>query len=214
MEFKHFHLHDVKADEATRTIEGWASTFGNIDSDNDIIIPGAFIKSLQKNGLPKMLWQHRTELPIGVWESAEETAQGLRIKGRILDTTLGEDVYKLTKAGAIDSMSIGYKATEYDIDKKTGTRRLKEVELYEVSLVTFPANEEARITSVKNKPDTERDLERLLRDAGGYSHREAKAIVAEGFKGIAGQRDVEQQVLPQLAGSLDRLLSSFKQIKL
>src|SRR4051812_10984765 len=83
MEIKHFSLHDVKADEAARTIEGWASTFGNADSDNDIIARGAFADSI-KAKMPKMLWQHRTDQVIGVWNEAKETEQGLYVKGNIL----------------------------------------------------------------------------------------------------------------------------------
>lgn len=190
MEFKHFNLHDVKADEAARSIEGWASTFGNVDSDNDIIAPGAFVDSI-KTQMPKMLWQHRTDQVIGVWNEANETPQGLYVKGTILDTTLGEDAYKLAKAGAIDSMSIGFSTQKYIVDRENNTRTIQAVKLWEVSLVTFPANEMARIMGVKSKPDNERDLEKFLRDAG-YSRQEAKAIVAGGFKALS-QRDAGDQ---------------------
>ena len=136
-------------DPTDRTIEGWASTFGNTDSDNDIVMPGAFADSIQ-NRKPKMLWQHDSKQPVGVWDAVKETPQGLYVKGRILDTALGNDVYKLAKAGAIDSMSIGYSTIDSTMDYDTGTRSLKSVELYEVSLVTFPANEQAKVTMVKN----------------------------------------------------------------
>src|SRR5262249_32836940 len=106
MEVKQFAL-ELKADAETRTIEGWASTFGNKDSDDDIIVPGAFADSI-KVRTPKMLWQHRSDQVIGIWDEAKETQQGLYVKGHILDTTLGSDAYTLAKAGAIDSMSIGF----------------------------------------------------------------------------------------------------------
>ena len=138
---------ELKDDEA-RTIEGWASTFGNKDSYDDIIVPGAFAETI-KSRMPKMLWQHDSQQVIGVWESATETAQGLYVKGHILDTTLGADAYKLAKAGAIDSMSIGYSVKEATYDQPTGVRTLKKIDLWEVSLVTFPANEKAQITMVK-----------------------------------------------------------------
>jgi HK97 family phage prohead protease len=131
-----------------RTVEGWASTFGNKDSYNDIILRGAFINSL-KERMPRMLWQHDSDQPCGVWDSATETDQGLYVKGRILPTSLGNDVYELLKAGAIDSMSIGYTTVDASYDYDSGVRTLKELELWEVSLVTFPANEQARITNVK-----------------------------------------------------------------
>ncbi|CAN5261989.1 HK97 family phage prohead protease [soil metagenome] len=192
MEFKHFRLHDVKADDAARTIEGWASTFGNVDSDDDVIVQGAFTKSLNAQ-MPKMLWQHNQTQPIGVWHTAQETDQGLFMKGEILPTTLGNDVYTLAKAGAIDSMSIGYGTKDFSMDRSTGVRTLKQVDLWEVSLVTFPANDQALITGVKSKPENERDLEKCLRDAG-FSRTEAKAIVSGGYKAIA-PRDAEANAL-------------------
>jgi HK97 family phage prohead protease len=198
---------EIKADESgARTIEGWASTFGNVDSDDDIIVPGAFADSI-KARMPKMLWQHNTDQPSGVWTEAQETAQGLYVKGTILDTTLGNDVYKLAQAGAIDSMSIGYVATKYVIDESTWTRTLQAIDLWEVSLVTFPANDQARITSVKSKPTSERELEKLLRDAGGYSRSEAKGLIAGGYKAIAPQRDADEQALITLAKRIDAFTS-------
>ena len=145
---KNFAIHDFKMDDESRTVEGWASTFGGIDSYGDTILPGAFADSI-KRYKPKMLWQHDSRQVIGVWDSATETAQGLYVKGRILDTQLGDDAYKLAKAGAIDSMSIGYGVKDSTYDQKTGIRSLKKIDLWEVSLVTFPANSDATITMVK-----------------------------------------------------------------
>ncbi len=190
MEVKHYAL-ELKAEAASRTVEGWASTFGNADSDNDIIAPGAFAESL-KNRKPKMLWQHKSHQVIGMWDQAEETPQGLYVKGHILDTTLGNDAYTLAKAGAVDSMSIGFAIQKYAMDNTSDTRIIQQVDLWEVSLVTFPANEMAKITRVKSKPADERALEEYLREAG-YSRGEAKAIVAKGYKAIAGQREADGQ---------------------
>lgn len=145
---KNFAIHDFKMDDESRTVEGWASTFGGIDSYGDTILPGAFAESI-KARKPKMLWQHDSRQVIGVWDSATETAQGLYVKGRILDTQLGDDAYKLAKAGAIDSMSIGYGVKDFSYDPKTNIRSLKKIDLWEVSLVTFPANADATITMVK-----------------------------------------------------------------
>jgi HK97 family phage prohead protease len=209
LQYKLFALRDLKATEGdTRIIEGWASTFGNKDSDDDIIAPGAFTDSI-KERTPKMLWQHDSSQPIGVWLEAKETDQGLYVKGQIADTTLGNDVYKLLKAGAIDSMSIGYVATKYSIDEDTGTRTLQAIDLWEVSVVTFPANDKARITGVKSKPATPRDLEHLLRDAGGYSQSEAKKIVAGGYKALSSQRDVD---CTQLAENVNNAINILKGI--
>lgn len=203
MELKHFAL-ELKADTDARTVEGWASTFGNVDSDNDIIAPGAFVDTL-KTKMPKMLWQHRSDQVIGVWEEAKEVPQGLYVKGRILDTTLGEDAYKLAKAGAIDSMSIGFSIKSYVVDRESNTRTIQKIDLWEVSLVTFPANDMARIMGVKAAHKTEREFETFLREAG-YSRDAAKIITAKGYKALAGQREVEQQELE----TLTHLFNQFK----
>ena len=147
MKHKSFAL-EIKADAEDRTVEGWASTFGNKDSGGDIIVPGAFADSLTTR-MPKMLWQHDTGELIGVWDAAQETAKGLYVKGRFADTPRGNEAYTLAKMGALDSMSIGYSTMDYDYDPKTGVRTLKQLELWEVSLVTFPMNEQATITTVK-----------------------------------------------------------------
>ena len=148
LKHKHFAIHDFKMDDDARTVEGWASTFNNTDRGGDAIAPGAFADSI-KLRKPKMLWQHDSQQVIGVWDSATETEQGLYVKGRVLDTALGNDAYKLAKAGAIDSMSIGYAVKDATYDRATGVRTLKKVDLWEVSLVTFPMNERAQITTVK-----------------------------------------------------------------
>ncbi len=148
MKHKQFVIHDLKMDDESRTVEGWASTFGNKDHGDDIIAAGAFSESI-KARKPKMLWQHDSSQIIGVWDSASETDQGLYVKGRILDTSLGNDAYTLAKAGAIDSMSIGYAVKDSSYDQKTGVRTLKKLDLWEVSLVTFPMNDKATITMVK-----------------------------------------------------------------
>lgn len=193
MEKKYLTLHDVKADDAARTVEGWASTFGNVDSDDDIILPGAFAASV-KDRMPKMCWQHDSRQLPGIWTEAYETPQGLYVKGKLLPTTLGNDAYELLKAGAIDRMSIGYSPKDFHYDTTTGIRTLKQIDLWEVSLVTFPANDMARITNVKSKPADERELEQILRDAG-YSRREAKALISGGFKALEPQRDADPEVL-------------------
>ncbi|AWM37033.1 Caudovirus prohead protease [Gemmata obscuriglobus] len=185
-----FALTEVKAEDDTRTIEGFGSVFNNLDSYSDIVMPGAFTKSIAKRK-PVMLWQHNSDQPIGVWDVMEEQKKGLYVKGRILDTALGGDAYKLVKAGAISGLSIGYSAKKWETDSEKGIRKLTEVELYEISMVTFPANEKAQITRVKSDDGTlidERAFEEFLRDAG-FSRKEAKIIVSEGYRAIPKQRD-------------------------
>jgi len=191
IETKHFALNDleVKEDGDARTIEGWASVYDYTDSQKDVVVRGAFSKSL-KGGKPAMLWQHRQDSPIGVWDAAEETDKGLLVRGRILDTATGNDAYKLAKAGAVKGLSIGYTPKRQEFDRDKGTRKLLEVELHEVSLVTFPANDRAKVTRVKDAHGNEREFEEFLREAG-YSREAAKIITAKGFKALSGQREAE-----------------------
>jgi uncharacterized protein len=202
---------EVKADDDARTIEGFASVFNNVDSYSDIVMPGAFTKSLSKR-TPVMLWQHNSDQPIGVWDDFMEQEKGLFIKGTVLPTQLGNDAYTLAKAKAIKGMSIGYSPIKWEMDDKKGVRKLSEVDLWEVSLVTFPANEKAQITRVKSEDGSfmsERDFEEFLRDAGGLSHREAKTVIADGYKALLKHRDGgadEQTVLRDLRD----VLTSFR----
>jgi HK97 family phage prohead protease len=186
-----FTIDELKADDESRTVEGLASVFNNVDSYKDIVLPGAFAKSL-KTRMPAMLWQHRSDMPIGVWDEAEETPKGLRVKGRILDTAAGEDAYKLVKARALTGMSIGYSARNYEIDDKKGLRKLIEVDLFEVSLVTFPANEKAQITRVNSRPDTLRQFEEFLREAG-FSQKDATTVALRGFNALSTQGEPDEE---------------------
>ena len=172
MEIKNFAI-ELKASADARTVEGMGSVFGNVDSGNDMVMPGAFAKTI-KARMPAMLWQHKADQPIGVWDDVKETPQGLFVKGRILETTLGNDAYTLAKNGALTGMSIGYATKDSVFDKKTGVRQLKELELWEVSLVTFPMNEAATITRVKADADIE-DASQLLERAAELCKTEGKA---------------------------------------
>ncbi|WP_020476261.1 HK97 family phage prohead protease [Zavarzinella formosa] len=266
LQHKTFLLRDieVKEDGETRTIEGYGSTFGNEDSYGDVVMPGAFTKSLLARK-PAMLWQHNSDQPIGVWDQVMETPQGLLLKGRVFATQCGNDAYTLAKGGAITGLSIGFSTKKSEMDTQQNIRRLQEVDLYEVSLVTFPANTKATVTGVKSASDdidaavalleqaanvcqtsvdvgvpiapdmaagvlqmlqaavglldapeedtqdksalpmTERQLEKHLRDAS-FSQREAKAIIAEGYKALTKHRDGESESLNQLT----HLFNQFK----
>jgi HK97 family phage prohead protease len=164
---------------------GYASLFGVKDLGGDVVKSGAFTKSLQSGVKPKMLWQHDPAQPIGVWDDVREDAKGLYVEGRILsDVKQGAEALSLIRAGAIDGMSIGYRTKE--ATRENGARSLNEVELHEVSIVTFPMLPSARGSA--KSIETERDFERFLRDAG-YSRREATALALHGFKGLTGLRD-------------------------
>jgi uncharacterized protein len=131
---------------------GYASVFDVVDSQNDIILRGAFAKTLrERKGGIKLLWQHQMDEPIGIIEKIFEDTRGLYVQGRLLlSVARAREAYDLVKAGALEGMSIGYSPVSFDFEPKTGVRRIHEVSLWEVSLVTFPANAAAGITVVKS----------------------------------------------------------------
>ena len=145
-----FHLPEagLRVVDGTR-IEGYASLFGARDQGGDVVMPGAYAASLKRlaarGAAVKMLWQHDPAQPIGIWDEVREDATGLWVKGRILpQVERGREVAALVEAGAIDGLSIGYRTISAERDGK-GRRLLSEVELWEVSLVTFPMLAEAKV---------------------------------------------------------------------
>jgi len=139
-------------DEDTGIFKGIASVFGELDSFNDKVAKGAFKQSLKDRGPSgiKMLWQHRPSEPIGIWTDLKEDSKGLLVEGKLaLGTQRGREAHELLKMGALDGLSIGFVSKKTEIDEDTGIRTLKEIDLWEISLVTFPALHSARITQVK-----------------------------------------------------------------
>lgn len=180
---------EVKAD-AEGMVEGYGSVFGNRDSYGDIVEPGAFADSI-KGRKPKMLWQHSMADPIGVWDEVTEDARGLHMKGRLaLATTRGKEAYELVKMGALDGLSIGFRTVKDEIDG--AVRKLKEIDLYEVSFVTMPANSAATITDIRSMSDAP-EVERAIRAALGLSRKEAKAFMARGMAGLLDLRDAGEE---------------------
>ena len=159
-------------------IEGYASLFGLPDQGGDVVQPGAYRKSLERlkarGGSVKMLWQHDPAQPIGVWDEIFEDERGLYVKGRLLlDVGRAREAAALIGAGAIDGLSIGYRTVAAEKDAK-GQRLLAELELWEVSLVTFPMLKEARVAGKGESLETEtwRDLaEALTRAAADMAAR-------------------------------------------
>lgn len=143
-------------------IEGYASLFGEADQGGDIVQPGAYAASLARGAARvKMLWQHDPAQPIGIWEEVREDAKGLWVKGRLLDATQrGREAAALVQAGAIDGLSIGYRTKRAAKDGK-GRRLLSELELWEVSLVTFPMLPSARVAAKAETPAIEQTLREL-----------------------------------------------------
>lgn len=163
---------------------GYASVFNVTDNQKDMILSGAFARTLKnRENEIKLLWQHKADEPIGVFTKIKEDKKGLYVEGKLLlDIARAREAYALLKSGAIDGLSIGYNVAESEIDSKTGIRIIRDLDLWEISLVTFPANSHAGVTLVKNEtPKTIREFEHFLRDAG-FSRMEAKSIALSGFK--------------------------------
>jgi len=177
-EIKAYQDDDEDREEYGR-FEGYASVFENTDLGNDVIKTGAFKKSLRKRGKKgvKLLYQHKSDMPIGVFDSIKEDDNGLYVKGRLaLKSTAGRDAYELLKMGALDGMSIGFRADPQSItyDKRSKKRMIGEVDLMEISLVTFPMNPKATVMSVKGEAVSIREWENGMRDAFNLSRSEAK----------------------------------------
>lgn len=202
---------EVKAGEQG-VFSGYGSIFGNEDQGNDIVQKGAFTKSLQDRPASKvkMLFQHKTDEPIGVFEEIYEDQKGLFVKGRLaLGTQKGREAYELLKMGALDGMSIGFRADPqkqgYN-ENKRGVRTLKQVDLMEISLVTFPMNERALITSVKGNSKSIREWEDILREVGGLSRTESKIGAKALYKSL-NQREAEnKQELVSLINKVANLI--------
>ena len=156
-------------------IEGYASLFGQRDQGGDVVMAGAYAASLARmrsaGRRVKMLWQHDPTQPIGVWDEVREDATGLWVKGRILpEVEKGREAVALLAAGAMDGLSIGYRTVKAERDGK-GQRLLTELELWEVSLVTFPMLAEARVSGkgdapeADTMPDTWRSLAQIFEEA-------------------------------------------------
>ena len=161
------------------TFEGYASVFNHTDLGNDVIKSGAFSKSIKQRGPKgvKLLYQHKSDMPIGVFDEIKEDSHGLHVSGRLaLKTQAGRDAYELLKMGALDAMSIGFRANPKEISYgKSGKKRtIGEVDLLEISLVTFPMNTQALVRSVKATEISIREWEKGLRDAFTLSRSEAK----------------------------------------
>jgi HK97 family phage prohead protease len=205
---------EVRASGENGEIEGYGSVFGIKDSYSDIVMPGAFVASIAEHKaagtMPAMLWQHDQDEPIGVWTEMEEDAKGLRVKGQIItETEKGKAAYALLKKGALRGLSIGFVSKEWSYDAQSEIRTLTAVDLWEVSLVTFPAMKLAMIDTVKNmgRIDAPKDAERILREAG-FSKADATAIVS-GVMRLGEERREAAYAAAEVKAAAERLLKLF-----
>lgn len=214
---------EVKAEDISEEgrFKGYGSTFGGSpDAYGDIVVSGAFLSSLSRGGRNKsgipMLWQHNASQVPGVWTDLAEDKRGLKVEGQLaLKTQLGLETYELMKLGGVKGLSIGYDVVTYERDEKRKVRLLKEVDLWEISLVTFPANTHARVTSVKaiEEAKTERELEEALREAS-LSKSAAQYIVKLCRQSLRESVSGDGQVRPpmMLSGILDSLKAANEEL--
>lgn len=183
---------EVKALESGQ-FEGYGSTFGNVDLGGDVVMKGAFEETLanwRKEGdWPQMFWMHRPDQIPGKWLDMHEDSKGLKVKGELLPTTVGNDVKILMKAGAVKALSIGFSIDDRgDFEFRDGVRMLHRINLWETSPVSMPMNPKARINSVKARlhangvslPDFKRELEAWLRSKG-LSRSQSNTLASRAF---------------------------------
>ncbi|MDE9535670.1 HK97 family phage prohead protease [Xenorhabdus bovienii] len=188
---------NMKSVSDSGEFEGYGSVFGLKDSTDDIVLPGAFANTLkqwgEKGSLPALLWQHRMDEPIGIYTEMKEDETGLYLKGRLLieDDPLARRAHAHMKAGSLSGLSIGYVLKDGEYDRTKAAFLLKDLDLWEVSLVTFPANDDARVSNVKSalaRGDipTSDCIERVLRDIG-LSRTQAKSFMSAGYSALSLQ---------------------------
>lgn len=210
---KSFNL-KIKAVQEDGFFSGYGAVFGNVDWYNDVILPGAFAKSLEKwaekNKMPPVLWNHNDGEPIGVYTNIYEDEKGLFVEGRLLidDVPRAKSTHALLKAGAIDGLSIGYKTKKAN-QQTNGIRELIELDLGEISIVTMPANEESLITSVKSKLEdgelpTLPEFEKFLRESG-FSKTQATAIAGKGLRHLLSESEEEMNEAKSIFNALNIL---------
>jgi len=200
---------------------GYGSTFGNIDQANDIVEMGAFRETIAVKQKIPMLWQHDYKQPIGLFKNMREDSKGLFVEGEInKNTRVGMEAYSLLKQGALDGLSIGFRAKEWAYDTQKDIRLIKSVDLLEVSLVTFPCNMAATATDIKcfiKSPKIDKmsikDFERWLRDELQCSHKTAKRLAVGGYKTAIENRDdsLDSVKLDDIKAAID---AAFKSIRI
>ena len=187
-------LQDTK--EGPPRFSGYAAIFKSVDRDGDLIEAQAFAESLEKGELPALLWQHDPTKPIGKILDARVDQKGLFIQAELSSAGQGREAYDLLKLKALDGLSVGFVTKVASRDPATGVRAISKADLVEISLVTFPAHSDARVTTVKSmRPEfllTKKAFERFLRDQG-LSRREARGVVAMGFCGLQQKGNIQQE---------------------
>lgn len=189
-------------DERKGYFSGYASTFNGVDTYGDTVLPGAYKSTLENRQRPVALrWNHYGPV-IGKWIHMEEDQKGLFVEGELTPGhSVAEDAHALMKHGAVTGLSIGYRVKKFE-ETGEGRRNLKEIDLVEISVVESPADLGAQIANIKSAIDEAeslKDIERLLRDASGFSRADATALVSR-IKSLArGEHDAEIKAKDALA---------------
>lgn len=198
--------------EEAGTFAGYASVFGVVDEGDDVVLKGAFSATLAKKATEgrkvPILWSHDSRSPLGVYTALKEDDHGLWVEGKFTKgVAKAEEVRLLMKDEAVDGMSIGFRTKTYERDNDTGVRKLKEVDLFEISLCTFPMNVHSRVVSVKSENFNPRELERELREKGLTS---ADAVTAVAIVKKHLNRDGSDAKDAARDGQLSDLLRSIR----
>lgn len=203
MNLKHKNMPlQIKSIDESGTFSGYGSVFDVVDKYHDAVRKGAFLNSLNawqaKGKLPPMLWQHDTKQPIGYFTKMYEDDHGLYVEGKLLidDVPQAKTAYALLKNNVLGGLSIGYNTLKGEIldAGETWVYELHEIDLWEVSLVTFPANESATVDNVKNTLPNAAQLAEHLQCLG-FSPDQAKQVAEHGLSSLKQADDTEQSIL-------------------
>lgn len=195
---------EIKSAGDAGEVKGLGAAFNNVDGGKDVIHPGSFKKSIdfyhESKSMPAMFWNHEQTMPCGDWRTMQEDAKGLDVVGDIWHgkgMPHAEMAYNVARGTGMKGMSIGYKTLKADREAKTGIRHIYDVALKEISILLWPMNDRAEILSIKSLMQDDkgefksiRDIEEILSETlTGLSNREVKALLADGYKGLAKLRD-------------------------
>jgi len=219
LEHKTFPM-EVKEVSEEGSFSGYLSVFNNVDAYREAVMPGAFADTLNEwkasGRMPPILWQHSSSEPIGPFTKMQEDERGLYVEGRLLvaDLQRAREAHSLVKHRVVSGMSIGFETVGEEIDKENRVRKLTKIKLWEGSIVTFPANQEAQIEAVKSAlvngdlPDL-KTFEKFLRESG-FSKSQASAIAGHGLSHLL-RSDSESQAKDDV---VRRVLDDLKSITL
>lgn len=210
---------EIKELKEDGSFSGYGSVFGVVDAYGEVVAAGAFKESLarhkERGTMPALLWQHDPRQPVGAYTKMEEDKKGLYVEGKLaMKTQRGAEAHELLSMHAVTGLSIGFIPKAWEDDQDEGVRTLTRIDLWETSIVTFPANEDAQIEAVRAAMElgqipSKKEFEDILRDAG-LSRKQAKALIADGYEGLLAQRDADGGDLDSTVTGLSRLMEQIK----